>query len=879
VQIFKAVTVAVFISAILGTIDAEQAQVDILSEYYGFEEIEIIKLDWGIQDLSIADFNGDGRNDIVIVNNGKAKIELLIQKDSVGPGETEAVVDPNDIDVNTITHPTRFEKQGIAVSQKVYSLVCGDLNSDGMKDLAFYGEPKGLYVMLQKANGAEADKPKSRPGLKLSWQTIKKFEIDDGLLTSNMLDCADLNNDGANDLALAGRDGIYIVVQKAPSLPRSGNAGLAEPVKYPTSAQTLSLKVGDLNGDKINDLILITNDIEKPVHVRFGLESGQLGPQERFFIERPFTFKLHNIDGVAGEEILTVDSGSGRLICYKFAPLGVLWTAVNQKSTGCLAADADWPILFYPLASGEGDTKRDLVIGDFDGNGLVDVIISDPGAAEIIFYKQMPGLGLAEPVRFPAFADITSLSAVDIDKDGKTELGVLSVKEKVIGLTKFEDDRLSFPQPVDLTGEPVAMELADVDNDGNVDCIYISIDSNNVRTLRTIYNLSAAEKRRTDLAKGRDKTSKIDEKAGEPSPSDEGPGKTGPALELKKLTPLEVPTDNKADASGLLLLTGLTSNPDGLKVLDVDQDGLQDVLIFVSYEPPILVRQIEKRKFEVVDSPKAQASLIKDASLPSIALANVDDKAGKELLVAQKNFARSLVFLNGWSWNVIDQYNAKSTENQISAVAAFDIYGEGLESRPAILLLDGRKGQLQILKTGDDKTYRVEKELDVGKWNAAAHLKMLFAPLTGNESRPSKTGRDEAKSLLLFDSGKFALITRPNGGNAAGHLEQSFNYETKINEGIYGNLTAGDINHDGRTDIIMVEGRRNHIEILALDAGLKPIPAMRFKIFEQKSYRDSKGVPKPNVEPRELQVADVTNDGKDDLIIVIHDRIIIYPQD
>jgi len=818
VQIFKVVIAVVFIGIFLGNADAEQAQDSALSEYYGFEEIEIIKLDWGIKDLRIADFNGDGRNDIVIVNNGKSKIELLIQKEAVGPGETEVAVDPNDIDVNTITPPTRFEKHSIAVSQKVYSLVCGDLNSDGMKDLAFYGEPKGLYVMLQKSNGAEADKPKS-----LTWQTIKKFKIDDGLLTSNMLACADLNNDGADDLALAGRDGIYIVVQQ-----ESGS--LAEPVKYPTSAQTLSLKAGDLNGDNINDLILITNDIEKPVHVRFGLKTGQLGPQVQFFIQRPFTVKLHDLDGVAGEEILTVDGGSGRLICYKFA-------VVNQK-------DTDWPILFYPLASGEGDTKRDLVVGDFDGDGLVDVTISDPGAAELIFYKQIPGLGLAEPVRFPAFADITSLSAADIDEDGKTELGVLSVKEKVIGLTKFEDDRLSFPQPVDLTGEPVAMELADVDNDGSVDCLYISTDSSNIRTLRTIYNLSATEKRRADSAKGRGRKSKIAEKVGE----------TGPALELKKLT----------------------SNPDGLKVLDVDQDGLQDVLIFVSYEPPILVRQTEKRKFEVVDSPKAQASLIKDASLRSIALANVDGKAGKEMLVAQKNFARSLVFSDGWRWSVIDQYNAKSKENQISAVAAYDIYGEGLEgpgkagpqSRPAILLLDGRKGQLQILKTGNDKTYRVEKELDVGKWNAAVHLKMLFAPLTGNE----------AKSLLLFDSGKFAFIAGPSGSDVARHLEQSFNYETKIKDGIYGNLTAGDINHDGRTDIIMVEWRRNHIEILALDASLKPIPAMRFKIFEQKSYRD-KGPPKPNVEPRELKVADVTNDGKNDLVTVIHDRIIIYPQD
>jgi len=792
---------------------------DDISAYYGFREIEIIKLDWGVKDLRIADLNGDGRNDILVVNNTKAKIELLIQKETIGPGETEVAVDPNDIDVNTITPPTRFEKQSIAISEKVYSLVCGDLNSDGMMDLAFYGEPKGLYVILQKIDRTETDKSKS-----LSWETRKKIKIDDGLLTSNMLAIADLNNDDANDLALAGRDSVYVVVQK-------DDGSLAEPVKYPTSAQTLSVKAGDLNGDNINDLILVTNNMEKPVHVRFGLKTGQLGPQVQFFIERPFTFNLHNIDDIAGDEILTIDGRSRRLICYKF-------TSGNRK-------DSDWPILFYPLASGEEDTKRDLATGDFDGNGLVDVTISDPGAAELIFYKQTPGIGLAEPVRFPAFADITSLSAADIDGDGKTELGVLSVKEKVLGLTKFEDDRLTFPQPVDLTGEPVAMELADVDNDGSVDCLYISTDSSNIRTLRTIYNLSASEKRQADLAKGSGKKSQIAEKVGE----------TGHALELKKLT----------------------SNPDGLKVLDVDQDGLQDVLIFVSYEPPILVRQIEKGKFEVVDSPKAQASLIKDASLRSITIANVDNKAGKELLVVQKNFARSLVFSQGRNWSVIDQYNAKSTENQISAVAAFDIYGEGLEgprkagtqSRPAILLLDGRKGQLQILKAGDDKTYRVEKEMDIGKWNAAVHLKMLFEPLTGKRT----------KSLMLFDSGKFALITPLSDGNVAQHLEQSFSYETKIKDGLYGNLTAGDINYDGRTDIIMIEYKNNHIEILALDAGLKPIPAMRFKIFEQKSYRDSRGPSKPSVEPRELKVADVTNDGKDDLVTVIHDRIIIYPQD
>jgi FG-GAP-like repeat len=807
VRLHKALLAALFAGVIGAGAQAQQAETPKLAQYYGFKDMEMIKLDWGVGSLRVADFNGDGRNDMAIVNNRKARIELLIQKKAIGPGETQVAVDPNDIDVNAIVAPTRFDAQSIPVSQRLYNLVCGDLNGDGRPDLAFYGQPRGLYVILQKAPEAGAGHSKL-----LSWHTREKIKIDDGLPTPDALECADLNHDGRDDLVLAARDGVYFIEQKK-------DGSLAEPVKYPASAQILGVEVGDLNGDSINDLVLVTNDAEKPLHVRFGLKTGSLGPQQRFFIEKPAALILHDIDGGPGDEILTVDAVSGRLICYKFAA---------EKRP-----EADWPVLFYPLASGQDSAKRDLVLGDFDGDGLTDVAISDPGAAELIFYRQTVGLGLAEPARFPAFADIASLSAADVDGDGKSELGVLSIKEKVIGLSRFKNDRLSFPQPLDVTGEPLAMELADIDGDGNADCVYVS-KSNDTRTLRAILNVGAAQNKPTDSQK-----------------------------------------------TVLAVLKKLSADPDGLKVLDVDQDGLQDVLIFVSYESPILVRQVEKGKFEVIDSSEAQASLIKEANLRSIALANVDGKPGQELLVAQKNFARSLVFSKGRTWSVIDQYNAKSTENNVSAVAAFDIdhrvegvppSNRGQDARdtsPAILLLDGQKGQLQILKAGKDKTYRLEKELDVGTWSSAAHLKMLLAPLTG--------GR--AESLLLFDGEKFALLTPPGAGQTTKALEQLFSYQTKIKDGLYGNLTAGDINSDGRTDIIMVEYRNDHIEILTLDAAGKPVPAMRFKIFEQKSYRESQTRPKAVVEPRELTVADVTGDGKDDLITVIHDRIIIYPQD
>jgi len=747
-----------------------------LGAFYGFGEIEIIKLNWGLRCLRTADFNGDGLIDIAAINNRDSKIEILLQKEKASVNTAGGVSDDNEADINELNPASKYRKCALPISVKAANMVCTDLNGDGRTDIAFYGDPAGLYVILQ-------DKGDEKSSEKLSWGRVRKIKIDDGMPLTTTLEAGDLNNDDRSDVLLAGVDCVYVLLQ-------TKDKGLSEPVKYPVTGRIGAIRLGDLNGDGRTDLVMVTQDAEKPLSVRLGQENGQPGPQVQLKMEVPLAIDVYNYDGKKGDEILCVDAKSGRLIAYK----------LDTEQNG---AEQEWPILFYPLQAAKESGRRDIAVADIDGDKLTDVLVSDPGSAQVIFYRQIKGMGLAEPAEFGTLANVSEIAAGEFDKEWR--VFALSQKEKTIGVSTFKDGRLTFPTPVAIEGEPMTMAIADADGDKKTDCVYVSKDANETRRLRVTYNC------------------------------------------------LNVKTKGKYEMALIM-----NADPDGMMVLDGDNDGLMDVMIFTEYDAPVFVRQKEKGVFEQADSARTQASLIRQANASSAAMADIDGKDGEEMLVAGQNFARSLRLIDG-KWTVLDQYNAKNTENTVSAAAAFDVDGK---DGPEVILMDGAKGEMQVLAAGEDKTYRFNKLVDVGPWSG---VKMKFAAVTGGKE----------KSIVLFDNDKFALVT-PMA--KAYELKSQFSYETAVKEGKYANIVSGDINSDGVSDFVMVEYKKNHLDILTLDQNGQAVGATRFQVFEKKSYRED-GRSQAGAEPSELVIADVTGDGKNDIVTITHDRVIVYPQD
>lgn len=727
-------------------------------------------------------------------------------------------------------------------------LQAADLDGDGLKDLVVVNNARSkinlLYNQTGRTNLSVGTKATIRRELN-ELPADSRFRIESIASEKRIaaMSVTDLNGDGRPDIAYYGEPKELVVLYN------EGSGNWSTPKRWAIEDGQLTpnaLTADDLNGDGRTDLVLLA---ENNVHLLAQREDHSLSEPEKIPVSGVvMSVQVLDIDGDARKDLLLVNWESATPFRFRL-----------QGTDGQLGPEIYFslpPIRSYWADALEANEKT-----------FVMTIAQLSGRVQISQFTRKVAETLSEPFKQGQLQVLPlgktgkarrGLRWADANGDGRTDLLVAEPESgKLSVYFQRAEGSLASPRTFPSLAGVSDIAVADWDADGRPEIF-----------------LSSADERQVAVAR-------FDERERLPFPTLIPLEGKPLALAVGVLRPAEKPTlAVLVDQDGKRLLVTRTadgrsktqklsesfkSNPTTLAIHDVNQDGLADLIALIPYEKVKVLLQVAGNDFDEQDVAPPGGI---DIAQPWLSVADVDGDGKSELLLTQKNFLRAVVLKtesatqdaadkSGWVFHVKDQINGAASNSRLTGAAALP---RGANSVPCLFLLDAERKALTLCERDD-----------AGVWQVVKNVALPVAEFNGLQ--PVALGGREPNSVALL--GLNAVAWMPLSGEAW-ELTALDGYETPIKDGYLRDVISGDLDNDGRKDLVFMETAKNHLDLVIFDAQHKLIPAERWQVFEQRTFRGRAG---DIAEPREALVADLTGDGKNDLAVVVHDRILVYPQE
>ena len=330
---------------------------------------------------------------------------------------------------------------------------------------------------------------------------------------------ADFNGDGIPDLVVANRFSNNISVFLGDS---SGGYTNVHGTLFATGTNPVNIVAGDFNGDGAMDLA-VTNALSKSVTVLLGNGAGAftevtgspfvIGTTPRGIVMGDFNGdgKLDLAISNSGDATVTVllGDGAGGFTASPGSPyaVGTLpfgiatgdfngdgkldLAVVNRTSQNVTVLLGDGSGRFSQVTGSPfavGTSPFGIAVGDFDGNGTLDLAVSNSGSASVTLLLGS-GMGSFTPASNSPFAVGNSpygLVAGDFDGDGKLDLAVANDADKSVTVlrgTGTGSFTVATGSPLATGAGPLGITTGDFNGDGILDLAVIGSTDNTMTVL------------------------------------------------------------------------------------------------------------------------------------------------------------------------------------------------------------------------------------------------------------------------------------------------------------------------------------------------------------------------------------------------------------
>ncbi len=732
----------------------------------------VVKLDWNTIAFISSDVDGDGRRDLVVLNNDSGKVEILYQNDPAKPRDQHK----RSIRRNRwepVLEDAPFTREGLMMGAHGFDVCTGDFNGDGRIDVAFTGDPTALTVIYQDAEGQWEER----------W-TYDEFEVQNWTMTTLAVD---VDNDSRTDLVVLAKDELLVFYQK--------DGALAEPRRYKLSTtEAHDLRTRDVDDNGLSDLLyLCGNDEMRRICVRLQTRPGFFGP-EIIFPMQGYTIGLSDFALIDGRKAFATLDGRTRML-----------------ATLSLASTNEKPSRLSDLRMRDNSLQANVrsqaayTWGDFDGDGRTDIAAADPSGARLILFRQGGTGDFGEGQPYPSLSKISSIST--LHREGQPDaIAIASNAENVLGIVEYtEKGRLGFPALIRTVGKPIAAATGDFGDTGMDGIACLEKRDDKFFVVR--------------LAQGGDGT-----------------------------------WTNVAEFE----FADLRRSPEGIACIQVDGKGPDEVIVFFPKDAARIVAVTDGGLAEIAAEDPLRLSCMNGIDQSRIAVEDMDGDGDGELLVAATGYIRGLSMDESGAFRIADQYNSRSPEADIRGPVLVDMKGDGTRQ---LLFYDDKADRLELLaQDSADGVFRSVEELECATKSGYLGMTRL------------RLGPDGAESLLMMAPDLFSSIPLDKTGWCFdGALPP---YETELEGVMYTNLETGDLNGDGVPEVVLIDGRKNIMDIVMLDEEGALQSVMHFVVFNENPYANSRS--SSGLEPREIVIDDLNGDGLNDIAILVHDRILVY---